>query len=671
MTNTSVSAGRTVKVFTAAADPLDDLLLDHDDIEALLRDLVTTPRSTFSLRGNQLTVGAVRRLCGFATADHFVTTLDLGMCFIGDGGALPLCRSIALSRAKTLKRLDLSLCGLTSEGVCDCLSLLRARPAHLSVKQLVLRYNHRMSADVVAEAIKSIPSLELLDVSYCAMGKTSSRSAIRRLEVVLSQQSFCCRILLVGNEFSASDRLALSEAAMRNRGIKKMGGVVFDAETALHPHTPTDNATSLLFPALSGLIETPPIPVEQAVVTDPREKSNCRQVVGRPRERPVLEAVLTEIALIETKPLEVARNDKLSRSSSKERRASINKLDCAAPPYQRYRSRSFSRSSAGVGTTLYDPAQTMTVVVPAPAASQSTRRAGLRLFPDTGQAPSLLNHRDPCAPVSANTEEPSTARSVARSDNVSTTSTARTHNISRSVFSESRRTMSAQRLQMNSVANKSRTNASLMGKEIGDSPQKRGIGDPVAVHPIQKGTAVRMLLDRCVVSDAQCANVLELDDVASLGPGLSAETEHPLPQDLLLANGIPSKLETMPLLSDGRVRGVAKVLFVLLYGSAGRFLERELVKSLVDIPSSVKAEGVESAARYRAARAVENTLARKKIELWKAVNIRQPSHANPVRSRSAAAPSRYMQNAAEWTERAQRGLTSSTRRTDATTKATR
>lgn len=89
-----------------------------------------------------------------------------------------------LGRLPSLRKVDLSACQITDEGLKQLLDprYTGETKHHCSFEELVLRFNESLTPNGVLRVAEVATKLKLLDVGNCGLNKVNSRTAFRILQ---------------------------------------------------------------------------------------------------------------------------------------------------------------------------------------------------------------------------------------------------------------------------------------------------------------------------------------------------------------------------------------------------------------------------------------------------------------------------------------------------------
>jgi len=128
---------------------------------------------------------------------------------------------------------------------------------------------------------------------------------------------------------------------------------------------------------------------------------------------------------------------------------------------------------------------------------------------------------------------------------------------------------------------------------------------------------IRNALQACLGSDEQCTAILGPHFFSKLGPGSGRSI---VPSVFIPASGLPSDLNLLPLNTPPRIRGLTKLLGVLLHGPVERrALNTDLIDHFLKIPFDTP-----DLVQYNAARKEENKAA---LTLLRQCVLRTPTSA--------------------------------------------
>ena len=146
--------------------------ISDPDFECLARYIhSTTSLEILSIERNTISVESIVSLCRALSANSSMRTLDMSYCHLTTSHCVCLGQLLRQPIHCQIEKLDLSWCGLTSDGVGE---VVRGLSDHHSLRELDLSSNQIGSQGVVAVAtmLKTNSSLQKLNLILCGIGSS-------------------------------------------------------------------------------------------------------------------------------------------------------------------------------------------------------------------------------------------------------------------------------------------------------------------------------------------------------------------------------------------------------------------------------------------------------------------------------------------------------------------
>ena len=603
-----------------AADPIDGQRLDEPDMRSVVRSVAMKPNvSSLKLQGNVLTSASVLLLSNYLQQTTSLRSLDVSMCGLGDIFSTSIVKAACHQSVKRpvppVSFIDLSLNHITATGAQSIAKTLRFHAAG-TVKSLAMKYNPLTAAGLLA-ILRVNNGLTELDARYSFL--LESDGSVELLAQGVREDRSLRSLLLDGCGLSTHQQQLVLEALHGNRKSR------LSVQTLTFGKTSVGGPASTKYRALDAFVQSScngalsPEMLDEVQALD----GGSAVVRGRVRAMPVPEA-------------------RVQRGCSRTRKAVVECVEVSQGAYERSASARRSSSTHRHVDPSFAPREEITSAhadEPSIVSGEKPSLVSTRI----GGSPSK-NHRCAKAP---------TIGRLAESERQNELVLDREREILREMQSDqegaplsesivpvrgrSRSCRSANHNRSVSAGSSTSVRSTLSS---GGNNRSTSIGASSRSQPplqLSKGQTAKMLLDRAMVSDEQCAEILNVlvDDLIQM----PVEWMCDMPMELNDAPTQPSILNALEMTSIGRINGVAKILWLILHLPGNRVSMRRL-NTMDDLPTYVAAAATETIAKYRSLRGVENRAAK---ELLERARLAQAPLPRPLSKKELSrVPSRYL-----------------------------
>lgn len=600
-----------------AADPCDGRCIQEADMSSLLHSAAMGgPISSLTLEGNRIAPAALRLLSAFVVEHKALQAINLSMCGLGDDGCLAVVRACCQQKSRPMKLrfLNLALNGLTDRG-CFLIGryLQFSCPPTLGValRSLVISMNPVTAAGVLSLVRGDL--LTSLDVKYCLLSFPSDTPVL--VQALREDKRLTC-LSIEGNQCPKAAHTLLVDAVSSNPKSKL-------SEASLHWGRAVGD-----LPTVSEYLATLHTGLSPQL-SPPRR--HYLDELKMPR------TVYESYFQVYGSSIVARREQRQERQSSPPNRSRSPYVTLSQSPYHRLTSVQRRRAHHA------DPSMDSNVSRAA-SANGPVRSGACTPVPLIGAnhnrdleqqcAESLERDRSEAqlsemlAAASYVAPPPETlARRCSRS--LSAVRDDATRGRSPSAVSQPSRGVFCNAVPWLSARSSSVTSCSAAAQpDVTTSPTRRRHDE----------SQLWMLLDRCVVSDAQCGLIFNHPHTALLLKPYAADAScgfAAMPAAVASCDASVSVLNGMPLLSPERIRGIAK-LFCALAHAGGHKLSVAVAATFTDLPPHVAASAAPAVAHYRSQRAMENKAAKRLVAQW--YTSQQKQQPTPAEIRSRAVP---------------------------------
>ena len=192
--------------------------ISDPDFECLARFIhSTTSLEVLRIGRNEISVESIGSLCRALSAKHSMRILDISYCHLTTSHCVFLGELLRQPIHCQIEKLDLTGCGLTSDGVGE---VVRGLSDNHSLRVLVLRDNQIGSEGVVAMAamLKTNSSLERLNLVRCGIGSSGGVE----LGAALERHKTLRDLVLSNNALGDDGVRGLSAGLENNSSLKEL-----------------------------------------------------------------------------------------------------------------------------------------------------------------------------------------------------------------------------------------------------------------------------------------------------------------------------------------------------------------------------------------------------------------------------------------------------------------
>ena len=193
--------------------------ISDPDFDCLARYIhSTTSLEVLGIGGNEISVESIDSLCRALSANSSMRILDMSYCYLTTSHCVCLGQLLRHPIHCQIEELNLSGCGLTSDGVGEVVSGLSDNH---SLRELDLRRNQIGSEGAVAMAtmLKTNSSLERLHLGRCGIGSSGGVE----LGAALERNKTLRHLGLSGNEQGDDGVRGLSAGLENNSSLEELG----------------------------------------------------------------------------------------------------------------------------------------------------------------------------------------------------------------------------------------------------------------------------------------------------------------------------------------------------------------------------------------------------------------------------------------------------------------
>jgi hypothetical protein len=610
----SSSVGLSGVALSFAANPCAEQVLEEPDMRALVRSISMKPSvASLKLQGNILSsAGSVVLLSNYLQQTTSLRSLDLSMCGLGDVHCSAIvkaaCSQSPRRPSPPISFIDVSFNSLTAKGAQVIAKILRFHSGG-TVKSLSVKYNPLTATGLLA-LLRVNNGLAELDVRYSHV--LDSDGSAEQIAQGLREDRTLRSLLLDGCGLNKHQQQTLLEALHGNRKSK------------LTPQT---------------LSFTKPAAGPKLLALDALVASACASADGGPAR--VTQELLNDIVALDGMSVVVrgrlrgaaVPDARVDRGCSKTRKAVVECLEVSHGAYER------SASAQRLSCRHVDPGYVL-LTAAGQSDAESEMMTSVRNLSATQQSLAEKGQRRRCE------RAPAIGRLVEREQQQELAFEEERAVLLDLQVAEDRpiesvvpllRGRSASRLSHNnSGPHDLSTNRSASVGSVNSA--RSAMRSASEHHPpllLSKGQTAKMLLDRAMVSDEQCAEILNVS--VDVLPHLIVESDFPMALNDALP--LPSQLNRLEMASESRVKGVARILWLILHFPGNRVTMKRLT-AMNDLPTYIAVSAPETAAKYRSLRGVENRAAK---ELLGKLRLQEAPLPRPMsKSDLSKVPSRYM-----------------------------